>query len=553
MMKIKYILTFILVSIVLTSCSEDNFLKEEPIGELSPDQITADVNVDGAIISAYSVLNGQFDGASNAYNSPASNWSFGDVVSDDAYKGGGGTGDQNQIHLMEIFATNPTVKDVERKWLALYEGVKRANLAISILYASEEYDENKKSLRIGEMRFLRGHYYFELKRMYNKIPYIDESKVKGEDFYVSNTELSSDQLWDKILEDFEAAYNALPADQTEPGRPTKWAAKAYMAKTYLYKKDWANAGIAADDVINSKKYQLFENFRDVFLPSNDNGKEIVFAVQHSINDGSPLNYNGSIGDRLAPPGGPRYPQYGFHRPSQNLINAFKTNENGLPVGDNVDLTENDNVDTRLDHTAGRPGIPYLDLGIIYEETWARDLATYGPYGPKKRMVSANSSDYLPVWPYVNSLNYYVIRYADVLLWKAEAAIEQNDLEAGRKYINIIRERAMNSETVKTLDGTADAANYVIGLYNESFANKEEAIKALRKERRLEFALEGHRFFDLVRWGIASDVINEYFEVEKTKRTHLTGAEFVDGKHEYFPIPQSQIDLGRNLFEQNPNY
>jgi ABC-type cobalt transport system substrate-binding protein len=533
------------------SCS-DRFLEEVPIGELSPDQITEPVNMEGLIISAYAVLNGQFDEASNAYNSPDSNWNFGDVVSDDDYKGGGGTGDQNQIHLMEIFNTNPTIKDFERKWLVLYEGVKRANVVLQQIDAADMPSETIAQ-RKAEMYFLRGHFYFELKKIYNKIPYIDETAVRTEDYYVSNEEFSSDQLWDKIAADFQNAYNTLPMDQDDPGRPTKLAALAYLCKVYIYKKDWTMAGQTADDVIKEGKYSLMPNFRDVFLPENDNGEEIIFAVQHSINDGSPSNYNGSIGDRLAPPGGPRYPQYGFHRPTQNLINAYKTTAEGLPAFENVDVVETDPVDPRIDHSNARPGIPYLDLGIEYEETWARDLATYGPYSPKKRMVSANSGDYLPVWPYVNSLNYYVIRYADLLLWKAEAAIESGNLEVGRTYINMVRERAKNSEYVQNLEGTADAANYVIDTYNNPFASKEEAMAALRLERRLELAHEGHRFFDLVRWGIAASTMNNYFEVEKTKRSHLTGALFVEGTHEYAPIPQSQIDLGRDLIKQNNGY
>jgi len=543
----------IFIYVVLGACSEDDFLQEEPIGELSPEQTLDPANVEGVIISAYSILNGQIDEATNAFNSPASNWSFGDVLSDDAYKGGGGTGDQNQIHQMEIYNTDPTIIDVQRKWLALYEGVNRANQAIRLLNASEEFDSELKAQRLGEMRFLRGHFYFELKKIYNQIPYLDETAESIEDYNVSNTALSSEQLWQKIEEDFQTALTTLPDTQADPGRPTKMAAQAYLTKTYVFQNKWSEANAAADEVINSGQYSLMENFRDVFLPENDNGPEVIFAIQHSINDGSPRNFNGSIGDRLTPPGGPFYPQYGFHRPTQNLINAYKTNAEGLPVLNNVDVTEDDFVDPRLDHSMARPGIPYLDLDSLYRESWARDLATYGPYGPKKRVVSANSSSYLPVWPYVNALNYYVIRYADLLLWKAEAAIELGDLETGRQYINQVRERAMNSEPVMMLDGNAPAANYLVQPYT-SFAGYDEAIAALRTERRLELAHEGHRFFDLVRWGIAAQVINDYLEVERTRRTHLSGAQFEAGKHEYMPIPQAQIDLvGADLIDQNPGY
>jgi hypothetical protein len=546
-------LIFLLTLCFALACSEDDFLNEEPIGELSPGQVLEQENLESVIVSAYSILNGQMDQATNAFNSPASNWSFGDVLSDDAYKGGGGTGDQNQIHQMEIFNTDPSIIDVERKWLALYEGVKRANQAIRLLNQSDDFEESLKAQRIAEMRFLRGHFYFELKKIYHQIPYIDENATSPEDYYVSNTELSNEELWDKIEADFMAAYDALPEDQEEPARPTKMAAMAYLTKVYVFQEKWNEASTAADEVINSGKYRLMDNFRDVFLPENDNGPEVIFAVQHTINDGSPRNFNGSIGDRLTAPGGPFYPQYGFHRPTQNLVNAYKTNDLGLPLIDNVNLESDDPVDVRIDHTLARPGIPYLDLGVNYEANWAREAAVYGPFSPKKRVVSANSPDYLQVWPYVNALNYYVIRYADLLLWKAEAAIELGDLEAGRQYINLVRERAMNSATVKTIDGSGDAANYAMSIYEQAFANYDEAIAALRTERRLELAHEGHRFFDLVRWDVATEVMNEYLEVERQRHSHLAGATFVAGKHEYMPIPQSQIDLGRGLIEQNDNY
>ena len=559
MMTMKTIKKIILLSFVvlIASCSED-FLEKKPYGELDDEQIVQEENLESLIIGAYSILNGQIDNASNAFNSPASNWSFGDVVSDDAYKGGGGTGDQNNIHLMEIFNTNPAIIDIDRKWKALYEGVRRSNIAIRKLAESEDISEEMRQQRTAEMRFLRGHFYFELKKIYNRIPYLDENATSISDYEVSNTELSENELWEKILEDFNAAYNVLPEQQSQKGRPNKYAARAYMAKVYLYQGKWSQVIEASDEVINSGIYSLMDNFQDVFLPENENGPEIVFSIQQSINDGTPLSYSGSIGDRLLPPGGPRYPGYGFLRPTQNLVNAFETDSNGLPTDDNDALTLSDNADPRIDVALGRPGVPYKDLGILYQADWARDLATYGPFGPKKRVLSANSQFYLPTWPYVNALNYHVIRYADVLLWKAEASIETGDLETGRGIINQIRRRVRDGDKVMNLDGTDTAANYSIDVY-PPFTNYDEAIKALRKERRLEFAHEGHRFFDLVRWGIADEVINNYISEEQSITPYLNGAQFQEGTHEYFPIPQSQIDLGgsdengNKLITQNPGY
>lgn len=536
---------FIALIVCLSSCSDD-FLEEVTYGETAPVEMTSPANVEKAIIAAYSLLNGQYDGSSSAFNSPASNWRFGDVVSDDAYKGGGGTGDQNNIHLMEIFNTNATIIDIERKWMALYEGVKRTNEAIRLLQISEGFDPALKEIRMGELYFLRGHYYFELKKIYNTIPYIDETATTVNDYAVSHTEYTSDELWDKIEENFTNAYERLPDSQEDLARPIKMTARAYLTKTYIFQGQWQDALDAANEVINSEKYNLLPNFRDVFLPENDNSSEIIFAVQHSVLDGAPDNYNGSIGDRLSAPGGPFYSQYGFHRPSQNLVNAYKTDENGLPLVNNVELAETDFIDPRLDHTVGRPDIPYLDLNVLYEANWARDLATYGPFAPKKRIVSANSPYQTDTWPYISALNYYIIRYADLLLWKAEALVELGDLEAARVVVNEVRQRARESQYVLNLEGSAPAATYKIDVYDAVWNNKTIAREAVRTERRLELAMEGHRFFDLVRWGVAAETINKYLEVEKTRRTHLTNANFIEGTHEYFPVPQKYFDVMESM-------
>lgn len=540
------------IGLQMSSCSND-FLEEVTYGEVDPSEMTKPANVERAIISAYSVLNGQIDGASNAYNSPDSNFSFGDVTSDDSYKGGGGTGDQNNIHQMEIYNENATTVDIERKWMALYEGVKRSNEAIRLLNASTDFEASLKVKRMAELRFLRGHFYFELKKIYNRIPYIDETATTVADYAKSNTTFSSEEIWTKIENDFLQAYADLPETQSELGRPTKIAAKAYLAKCYLFESKWQLAYDATTEIMSSN-YGLLADFQQVFLPENDNNKEIIFAVQHSVNDGQPSNYNGSIGDRLTAPGGPFYSQYGFHRPSQNLVNAFKTDASGLPVENNVNVVASDNVDPRLDITVGRPGIPYKDLGILYQDTWARDLATYGAFSPKKRIVSAKSSYYVTVWPYVNALNYYIIRYAEVVLWRAEAAVEIGKLEEARTLVNQIRNRAANTAFVKTLDGSANAANYTIAPYSTVWTSKVVAKTAVHLETRLETAMEGHRFFNLVRWGEADTVLNDYLLIEKTRRTHLTNAVFVKGKNEYFPIPQRYIDgLPTGMVTQNNGY
>ncbi len=564
-MKTVSIYSFILVFTLLAGCSE-SFLEEVPQGELSEDQlVNSEEGVEALIIAAYSTLNGQIGDGTGAFNAPASNWTFGDVVSDDAYKGGGGVGDQNNMHLMEIFSTNPGVLDLERKWVAMYEGVSRTNAAIRAVQNFEGWDQTQKNARIAELRLLRGHFYFDLKKIYNLVPYIDETLVTSDELRaVSNRELTSEQLWGRIEDDFLFARDNLPDIQDEAGRATKGAANAYLAKAYVFQQKWTEALVATDLVIDSPAgYRLLDNFVNVFEPEFQNSEESVFSIQYSINDGGQIaggnapGANSSIGDRLINPGGPHFAIRGFLRPTQNMVNAYKTDENGVPLLDtfnDADLLGSDNVDPRLDHTIGRPGIPYLGLPTLYEESWARDPDIYGPYSPKKRVVPFTKPEFtLTVWPYTHAMNYMVIRFADVLLWKAEALIETGNLEEARMLVNQVRRRAASGQVVTTLDGANPAANYVVSEYTTPWTDVETARKALRMERRLELAHEGHRFFDLVRWGVADEVMNEYIAVEQNKRSYLAGAMFQEGKHEYFPIPQNQVDLSNGALVQNPGY
>lgn len=544
---------------LFSACNED-FLNEVPQGVLSEVQLVNSVEgVEALVIAAYSVLNGQIDNTSQWYHAPASNWVFGDVASDDAYKGGGGVADGPNIHEIEVFLTASNNFSTEQKWKALYEGIARCNAAMRAIQNFKGWDDAKKKLRLGEMRLLRGHYYFDLKKIYNLFPYVDETPRTSEDYKkISNREFSSEQLWQKIEEDFKYARDVLPDTQPQIGRVTKGAANAYLAKVYIFQKKWQETVDACNLVISSPYgYTLLKNFNDVFLPQNDNSKEIVFNVQYSINDGAANNgYNGSIGDRLINPGGPYFFIRGFLRPSQNMVNAYKTDSLGLPLlntFNNVDLKNTDAIDPRLDHTIGRPGIPYLDLPTVYEVSWARESNVYGSYSAKKRVVSTTSPLTLTVNPWTHAMNFAYIRFADVLLWKAEALVELGKLEEARPIVNQIRRRARDGAYVQKIDRSGAAANYKMDEYKSLWTDQQLARNAVRFERRLELAHEGHRFFDLVRWGSAPAVINEYARVEKTKRTYLSAKQFKADKHEYYPIPQSQIDLTGGLLKQNTGY
>ena len=563
-MKTIYNTLLVALLVGMTGCSD--FLEVNPQGQLSEGQlVNSEEGVEALIIAAYSTLNGQIGEATGAFNAPASNWTFGDVVSDDAYKGGGGVGDQNNMHLMEIFATNAGVLDLERKWIAMYEGISRTNAAIRAVDNFEGWDAAQKNVRLGELRLLRGHFYFDLKKIYNLVPFIDETLLTSDELRtVSNRDLTSEQLWQRIEEDFMFARDNLPDIQPEIGRATRGAANAYLAKAYVFQQKWNDVLTATEAVMNSPAgYRLLDDFNSVFEPEFNNSEESIFSIQYSINDGGQIaggnapGANSSIGDRLINPGGPHFAIRGFLRPTQNMVNAYRTDESGLPLLDTFndqDLSFGDNVDPRLDHTIGRPGIPYLGLPTLYEESWARDPDVYGPYSPKKRVVPFTKPEFtLTVWPYTHAMNFILIRYADVLLWRAEALVETGQLEPARELVNQVRRRASNGDVVMSIDGSVPADNYVVGEYMTAWMDAETARKAVRMERRLELAHEGHRFFDLVRWGIAEEVMNMYIQEEQDLRSYLGGAQYEAPKHDYFPLPQNQIDLSNGNLVQNPGY
>jgi hypothetical protein len=222
--------------------------------------------------------------------------------------------------------------------------------------------------------------------------------------------------------------------------------------------------------------------------------------------------------------------------------------------------QNNTVDPRLDHTVGIPGHPFkYDPDFIYSVGWVRDPGTYGPFSPMREAQKPDCPCLTVSIGYAyntDSKNIDIVRYDEVLLNKAEALIQLNRQDEALPIMNKIRERARNSkEYLKMKDGSP-ISNYEIGLYKPGVNcvwTKDFAFKALRWERRLEFAMEGKRLPDLVRWGIAAEVMNKYFEKEKQYRKFLSDAKFTKGRDEYLPIPQNQITLSNGLYKQNVGY
>lgn len=548
-------LLFLTVTFMLSAC-KDEVLDHVPQGALAEGVEVDEAIMDNLITAAYSSLTARFiDLHHVTFQGPTTNW-IADVRSDDAYKGGGGIVDQVPIHQAETYTLNPTNDLAFNKWLNLTWAIARANIAISNLktYENENYPN---TTRMAEMRFLRAHFHFDLVRNFGNVPWLDEHVLGSE---ASNTAYTRDEILELIEADMRFAYNNLPPAQPEAGRVNKYTAAAYMCKILVEEEKWEEVIPFADEVINSGNYELLGEFEDLASLDYENGREMVFTVQFAKTENLDLGHN--IGNILnvtysnAYPGGDD-----FYLASQNLVNAFKTTGSGLPVFDGFNNAPHATgasyvgpVDPRVDFSFGRNNIPWKQSGLYTFAEWGRSADYPNNYSSKKHVIDSNDPrmhDGLP-WA-ASGLNFVIIRYAEVLLWKAEALIESNaDLDEARNLINQIRNRAKNSTYVRTLDGISEAASYIIEPYPATGWSQDYARQALRRERRLELAMEGHRLFDLNRWGITGQVVQEYLADEYLVTPYLEGVTFSNGM-EYLPIPQAEIDKNPTLYEQNNGY
>lgn len=576
--KLILLAIVIIMSTLVQSCDEE--LNVPLQGQFSEDVIPFDGSfVQNQITAAYGILDGNLD-QTDPWRSAASNWIYGEVSSDNAYKGSE-LNDQGIINNVEWYSALPSETGYYGyKWNALFEGVARSNEAIRGAKTGlerENLTETESAALEAEARFLRAHFHFEAKKLWGNIPFIDETITEP----IENKLIDS---WTLIENDFQYAVDNLSNTSRFPGGANSWVAKAYLAKIHMYQLDYDAAQPLLDDVINSGPYDLNAKYSDNYNGATRNSVESIFAIQNTVNDGPSQDENGNWGDALNFPNGTGVGGAGsccgFFQPSQNLVNAYKTDATGLPLLDtfnDTDVTNDDGIpstdpftpyagelDPRLDWKVGRRGIDFNGWGIMAGQSWIRDANNGGPYLQKVTIYRASQAgddgiDASSAWAGgVSSINTNIIRFAEVLLWRAEIMAATNEGDLGLALVNRVRTRAANTDDfVKELDEnlmpTANpAANYVVSSY-PSFADQTEAIKAVEHEYRIETALEGHRFFDLVRRGKAAQVLSDYLTVEKVKRLHLSNASFTVGKSEIYPIPQNIISVSNNVIEQNPMY
>mgnify|MGYP000271154700 CR=1 FL=1 len=558
-MKNKFIYIFILLIGVL-ACN-DEFSESPAIGALSDESLKNATGVDLLLTGAYSVLDGINNRGGADWAVSGDNWWL-DVLSDDAHKGST-DGDQADLYSLETYDWGTGNAYLYSKWSAIFAGINRANAVLSLIATIEGGDFSAQE---AEAKFLRGHFNFELQKMYGNVPFISLENYTNTEFNQPNP----GPIWDQIEADFEAAVSSLPSTQAVPGRPTSIVAKAFLGKTHLYQSNWAQALSLFNEVINSGKFSLLPEFVDNFRLAGENGSESLFAIQFTADSGQ--SYNGNRGGTLNFQG-PNGWCCGFYQPSQDLVNAYQTDGSGLPLLDTFNQTDVANdygiasadpftahtgpLDPRLDYTVGRRSIDYNGWEPMVGKDWIRanfaDIS--GPYLAKKNIYHAGENANMGTggWGEQRSgINYHIMRYADVLLMAAEAAIETNDLATALNYVNQVRTRAKSMTYVQNSAGT-NAANYEIATY-ASFADQTFGRKAVRHERRLELGMEGHRLFDLRRWGNGVAIMNAYFTNESRTITSFAGkANAYESKHDVLPIPIGAIDLSGGILTQNSGF
>ena len=550
--SVNSVMAMIMAVVMLGITACDSLLDQAPYGAFTADQLD-DQSVEGLLAAAYAGLNAHYFGNNEAFAGPSTNWIF-DVRSDDAYKGGGAVTMEANIHQLEIGVISSDNVSLENKWQNDFYGITRVHKAMKAL--DEIPDISHRAQMMGELTILRSWFYFDMVRIFKHVPYFiyteDPSSVRN-DVY------TQDSIMRMLQKDLIKAYETMEEESLTPARFNRYTAAALMAKISAQISDWPNVEKYADIVIQSGKYQLYNNYLDMSKIENDNLYESIIALQVVVtSDYGQINWSNLLNTTYSDGN-----LYGtgddFFIASQNLADCFRTDANGLPYldeavaptggGNRMNGGYKGNTDPRVDFTMARIGLPFR--GHLYTRRWCRAYDTYGEFSGKKGLVEPENDQMVRGFPWgASNLNFIFLRYADIILLYAEALIEQNkNLDVARQYINMIREKAARSVDpyYSPVDVNPMITTYKVGEYPSAGWTQDYARKAVRMERRIELAMEGHRWFDLCRWGIAVETMNEYYKTEAEVRSYLNGAT-LSPNDVYMPTPIDEVRTADGLYK-----
>lgn len=499
-MKSKYFLSALLLLLTANACQKD-FLDRRPQNELTFEEFFKTpehaVQATNAVYEQFR----SFDCIALGYLGCT------DIISDDADKGSI-PDDQPPLADIDNFSFDASNTYFSAVYGSYYQAIARANIAIENI-PNIDMDAQLRDRLVGECKFLRAYSYFLLVQWFGDLPIITRTLTTEE--YYTQTRQPVAAVYAQIEQDLLEAIAVLPEKEgyaaAERGRVTKSAAKGILAKLYMLEKDFIKAEQYCLEIINANRYSLVPKYSDVFTLSGENSTESIFEIQavalptqQSAGPGS-SPYNMVQGVRGTPNLG-----WGFNRPSDNLIGAY---ENTLD--------------------------PRRKATIIYEESTLPDGVTYVPDNPQILNARYNAKAWVPSHPGLQDNgpgNIRILRYADILLLAAEALNENNKPAEALVYLNQVRKRARESSPIQ-LPGLLPDVNIL---------DKDQLRERIYRERRVELAMEQHRWFDLLRWGRAAEAMQAAGKVN-----------FTPGKHELLPLPQTEVDLTDGKIWQNPGY
>ena len=601
MKKVLLYSAFALGTLTMSTGCGDDFLVQTPVSSTSEATLSNAEGLDFLLTGAYSTLNSMLSSAGGMGEASLTNWVWGDIAGGDANKGSTAS-DQPDLTQIETWNWSTANSYIKNRWDAVYESVKRCNAVISLATKLADQLPNAEQV-IAQAKFIKGFWLYEGIRIYGPaIPYVTvEDFEANTDPQVTNVDENGNYvyIWDKVAQDLIDAANVLP--ETWPagqeGRATKWQAKAVLAKLYMNWSSpydgsagygtgnkWSEVASILDDIIaNGKdakgtKYTLADTYDALWhYETSDWTGESVFDVQFTFNGTTSQTNSPHHTNATEFSGALGYGGWGFYQPSYEFVNSHIVDADGLPADfatytAHAPLTPVGTPDTdlsvftdpRLDVSAGRFGVPYLDWGTPNNvAAYIRDYGNGGMYFTKKgHSWKAERASAATTHPVSTAINYHIIRFAEILLMRAECYYQECNYAKVIEIVNQIRTRAAQGfvaadDTTEgsyvmenKIDGTTTAgaaANYRIGAYPASYANAAQAREALEREYRLEFGMEGHRWFDIARWGKVADVLNAYAKAESQylgKFVNTYSPSWVN-----FPIPQAEVQTAQGRFVQ----